>query len=245
MMLGADGRLSDDTAMRHIAAIPRLRRLRAQEAVATDDGFEALEPIADARGVLGTRVCPNFGSRAFVALLDDAGAAADSGSAARTWTTTRSRRFRDFPSLRELTPIGVQDAGFRHIGRCERLERLTCMYCRDTTDAATAHIAGLPAELLLRRPDADHRSQPGDSRAACRRSSRSSSTSARASPMPACRFSQRCRGCARSRWKDAGRHAGRNEGVSVAGAGKVFDVTRRSGAMASRDLLISCYTPEF
>ena len=48
--------------------------------------------------------------------------------------------FPSFPALRELTPIGVQDAGFRHIGRCERLERLTCMYCRDTTDRATEHI---------------------------------------------------------------------------------------------------------
>jgi hypothetical protein len=48
-----------------------------------------------------------------------------------------------FPALRELTPIDVQDAGFLHIGRCERLERLTCMYCRDTTDTATKHIAGL------------------------------------------------------------------------------------------------------
>jgi len=37
----------------------------------------------------------------------------------------------------------VKDDGFRHIGRCERLERLTCMYCRETTDAATDHIAGL------------------------------------------------------------------------------------------------------
>jgi len=41
-VLGADGRLSDDVAMRHIAAIPALRRLRAQESVATDTGFEAL-----------------------------------------------------------------------------------------------------------------------------------------------------------------------------------------------------------
>ena len=49
-----------------------------------------------------------------------------------------------FPALRELTPIDVQDDGFLHIGRCEQLERLTCMYCRDTTDAATEHIAGLP-----------------------------------------------------------------------------------------------------
>jgi hypothetical protein len=29
--------------------------------------------------------------------------------------------------LRELAPIDVQDAGFRHVDRCERLERLTCM----------------------------------------------------------------------------------------------------------------------
>jgi len=48
-----------------------------------------------------------------------------------------------FPALRELTPIDVRDEGFRHIGRCEQLERLTCMYCRETTDAATEHIAGL------------------------------------------------------------------------------------------------------
>ncbi len=40
--LGADGKLSDNVAMRHIAALPRLRKLRVQETVATDDGFEAL-----------------------------------------------------------------------------------------------------------------------------------------------------------------------------------------------------------
>ncbi len=49
-----------------------------------------------------------------------------------------------FPALRELTPIDVKDDGFRHVGRCVRLERLTCMYCRDTTDIATEHIARLP-----------------------------------------------------------------------------------------------------
>jgi hypothetical protein len=40
--------------------------------------------------------------------------------------------------------MDVPDEGFRHVGRCDRLEKLTCMYCRDTGDAATAHIAGLP-----------------------------------------------------------------------------------------------------
>ena len=72
--------------------------------------------------------------------------------------------FPEFPALRELTPIGVRDPGFRHVGRCTRLERLTCMYCRESGDEATAHIAGLQDSLLLRRADADHRSQPGDPR---------------------------------------------------------------------------------
>ena len=48
-----------------------------------------------------------------------------------------------FPSLREITPVGFQDWGFRHIGRCEKLEHLSCMYCRDTNDVSTEHIAGL------------------------------------------------------------------------------------------------------
>jgi hypothetical protein len=50
-----------------------------------------------------------------------------------------------FPALRELTPMDVSDAAFRHVGRCEALERLWLMYCRDTGDDATAHIEGLGA----------------------------------------------------------------------------------------------------
>jgi hypothetical protein len=48
-----------------------------------------------------------------------------------------------FRALRQLMPMDVTDAGFRHVGRCEHLESLWCMYCRDTTDVATEHIAGL------------------------------------------------------------------------------------------------------
>jgi hypothetical protein len=51
--------------------------------------------------------------------------------------------FPEFPALRELTPIGLRDPGFRHVGGCSGLERLTCMYCRESGDEATAHIAGL------------------------------------------------------------------------------------------------------
>jgi hypothetical protein len=48
-----------------------------------------------------------------------------------------------FPALKELMPMDVPDAGYRHIGKCEQLESLILMYCRETTDAATEHITGL------------------------------------------------------------------------------------------------------
>jgi hypothetical protein len=46
-----------------------------------------------------------------------------------------------FPALTELMPMDIPDDGYRHIARCERLESLVLMYCRDTTDIATQHIA--------------------------------------------------------------------------------------------------------
>jgi len=50
----------------------------------------------------------------------------------------------NFPALTELMPMDVPDNGYRHIGKCEKLESLVLMYCRETTDIATSHIAGLP-----------------------------------------------------------------------------------------------------
>jgi hypothetical protein len=141
LSLGADGRLSDDESLRHIAAIPRLRNLRAQEAVATDEGFEALSQSATLEGFWG-RVCQNFGNRAFRA-FSRMPSLKRMGVGCANVDDDVLALFPEFPALRELTPIGVRDAGFRHIGRCERLERLTCMYCRETTDAATAHITDL------------------------------------------------------------------------------------------------------
>jgi hypothetical protein len=140
--LGADDHLSDDDAMAHFAAIPGLRSLRAQGSIATDAGFEALSRSATLESFWG-RTCPHFGSRGFIAFsrmpaLRSLGIGCDNVDDAALG------RLPAFPSLRELTPIGVKDDGFRHVGRCERLERLTCMYCRDTTDAATAHVTGLP-----------------------------------------------------------------------------------------------------
>jgi hypothetical protein len=143
--LGADGELSDNVAMQHIAAMPRLRRLRAQGTVATDEGFEALSRSRTIEYIWG-RECPNLTGRGFIALSKMPALRGLGVSCARVDDEALSSLPR-FPSLRELTPIDVKDDGFRHIGRCEQLERLICMYCRDTTDAATAHVAGLPLKF--------------------------------------------------------------------------------------------------
>jgi len=140
-VLGCDGKLSDDLAMAHIASIPRLKKLRAQESAATEDGFVALARSQTLEGFWG-RECPNFGSRSLAAFsrmpkLRSLGVSLKNASDEALSTLP------EFPALRELTPIGVNDEGFRHIGRCQRLERLTCMYCRETGDLATGSIAGL------------------------------------------------------------------------------------------------------
>jgi hypothetical protein len=139
--LGADGALTDNVAMRHIGALPTLRKLRAQESVATDEGFEALSRSRTLENLWG-RVCPNFGSRGFIA-LSTMPALRRFGIGCKNVNDDALSRLPQFPALREITPIDFQDDGFRHIGRCERLEHLQCMYCRETTDAATEHVAGL------------------------------------------------------------------------------------------------------
>jgi hypothetical protein len=142
MVLGADGELSNNTSMRHIAAIPRLRRLRAQGTVATDDGFAALSQ-SQTLEFLWTRETPYLGNRGFIA-LSKLPALRGMGVSCKNVDDTALSLLPQFPSLRELTPIDVTDGGFRHIGSCERLTRLTCMYCRDTTDVATEFIERLP-----------------------------------------------------------------------------------------------------
>lgn len=141
MALGCDGELSDDRAMRHIAALPRLRRLRIQESAATEDGFVALARSRSIESIWG-RVCQNFGSRGFVA-FSQMPVLRNLGIGCRNVGDAALATLPEFPALRELTPIDFPDDGFRHIGRCRNLERLMCMYCRDTGDAATENIRGL------------------------------------------------------------------------------------------------------
>lgn len=40
--------------------------------------------------------------------------------------------------------MNVPDEGYHHIGLCRALESLVLRYCRETGDAATEHIVGLP-----------------------------------------------------------------------------------------------------
>jgi len=132
---------ADDRSMVYLARIPRLRYLGIQDTAAGDDGFVALSQSPSIEQIWGRR-CHSLRTRGFTALaampalrglsvsclnVDDRGVAA----------------LPAFPALRELMPMDIPDAGYRHVGRCERLERLILMYCRDTTDAATEHIAGL------------------------------------------------------------------------------------------------------
>jgi hypothetical protein len=141
--LGCQDQLCDDAAMRHIAALPKLRMLMGQGTVATDEGFESFSRSQTVEYFWG-RECPNLNGRGFVALsrmpalkglavsckfVDDAALAS----------------LPEFPALRELMPMDVGDDGFRHIGRSRQLESLILMYCRDTTDVATSHIVRMPA----------------------------------------------------------------------------------------------------
>jgi hypothetical protein len=140
--VGADGALSDDTAMQCYSQMPALRRLRAQETIATDAGFESLSQSKTLETIWTGKDAIALSDRGFVALskmpqLQDLGVSCKGVSDAALSTLAQ------FPTLRRLTPIDVSDPGFAHIGRCRTLIDLSCMYCRDATDVATEHIAGL------------------------------------------------------------------------------------------------------
>lgn len=132
---------ADDDWMPHIAAMPRLRFLGAQDTRTGDDGFVALSRSASIEYIWGRR-CHNLRGRGFLALAEMPRLRALSVSCLNVDDEALAALPR-FPSLRELMPMDVPDAGYRHIGRCECLESLVLMYCRDTTDAATEHLAGL------------------------------------------------------------------------------------------------------
>lgn len=138
--LAADAK---DDWMPHIAAMPRLRFLGAQDTTAGDEGFVALGRSRSIEYIWGRR-CHNLGTRGFLALAGMPALRALSVSCLNVGDEGLAALPR-FAALRELMPMDVPDEGYRHIGRCARLESLVLMYCRDTTDAATEHLVNLPS----------------------------------------------------------------------------------------------------
>ena len=139
--LGFLGFDATDEAMPYIAAMPRLRFIMCQDTVAGDDGFVALGRSQSIEYIWGRR-CYNLRSRGFSALASMPALRGLSVSCKNVDDDGLSALPR-FPALRELMPMDVPDDGFRHVGRCERLESLILMYCRETGDVATEHIASL------------------------------------------------------------------------------------------------------
>jgi hypothetical protein len=131
-----------DEAMPYIARMPRLRFLGCQDTVAGDDGFVALSRSQSIEYIWGRR-CHNLRTLGFAAL---ARMPALRGLAVSCKNVEDSgvAELPGFPALRELMPMDVPDEGYRHIARCHGLESLVLMYCRETGDAATGHIARLP-----------------------------------------------------------------------------------------------------
>ena len=127
--------------MPHIANISSLRFLSAQDTTATDPGWVALSKSQTLEGIWGRR-CHGLRTRGFLALSEMPMLRALSVSCLNV-DDSGIARLPHFPSLRELMPMDIPDAGYKHIGSCSNLEALTLMYCRDTTDAATEHIKGL------------------------------------------------------------------------------------------------------
>lgn len=130
-----------DDAMQYIARMPKLKFLGCQDTTCSDKAWTELGASQSIEHIWGRR-CYGLEREGFLALsriptlghlsvscrnVDDVGIAS----------------LPDFPSLRELMPMDIPDAGYRHIGRCEGLTSLVLMYCRDTSDAATEHLVGL------------------------------------------------------------------------------------------------------
>jgi hypothetical protein len=139
--LGCQNQHCDDEAMRHIAAMPWLRMLLGQGAVASDDGFAALSRSPTIEYIWG-RECPNLTGRGFAA-LQAMPALRGIALSAKNVDDAALSALPHFPALRELLPMDFSDAGFRHVGACHNLESLWCMYCQETGDAATEHIGSL------------------------------------------------------------------------------------------------------
>jgi Leucine-rich repeat (LRR) protein len=133
---------ADDAAMPWIARMRRLSHLSVQDTKASDAAWSALSASTSIERIWGRR-CHGLGNRGFRALSQIPTLRALSVSCLNV-DDDAVALLPSFPALRELMPMDIPDAGYRHIGACSALEALTLMYCRNTTDAATEHLLGLP-----------------------------------------------------------------------------------------------------
>lgn len=131
-----------DDAMPVIARFPHLRFLGCQDTPASDAAWAELGASRSIEAIWGRR-CHGLGDRGFAALSRMPRLAKLSVSCLNV-SDAALAALPDFPSLRELMPMDIPDAGYRHIGKCHALESLVLMYCRSTTDVATSHITQLP-----------------------------------------------------------------------------------------------------
>jgi hypothetical protein len=113
VFLGCPGQICDDDAMRHIAALPKLRMLMGQGTVATDPGFELFAQSQTIEYLWG-RECPNLTGRGFVA-LSRMPALKGLAVSCKFVDDVALAKLPDFHVLRELMPMDVSDDGFRHM----------------------------------------------------------------------------------------------------------------------------------
>ena len=139
--LGWLGFNATDETMGPIAALPYLRNLMCQDTSAGDAGFTKLSRSGSIEYIWGRR-CYNLTGVGFAAMARMPSLRGLSVSCKNVEDAALST-LPDFPALVEFMPMDVPGEGFPHVGRCDRLEVVRCMYCRDTGDVATAHLARL------------------------------------------------------------------------------------------------------
>jgi hypothetical protein len=143
--LNFHGPLATDAVLREIAGIARLKHLHAQDVASGDEGFIALGQCASLE-VLTVRQCPRITDRGMAAVARLPRLRSLSLGGPRL-SADALAPLAGAMQLEDLNPIVAPDAAFRHIARIPQLARLTNMYNRSTTDAATRHLRGHPRLL--------------------------------------------------------------------------------------------------
>ena len=136
--LNFHGQLATDGVLKEIAGIPHLRSLHCQDIVSGDEGFIALATCTTLER-LSARFCSHVTDRGFEAIahlprlriLDAGGPRLTDAATAPLAAAT---------ALEDFGPIMFRDPAFAHIARIPNLKRLSNMYNRGTTDAATQHL---------------------------------------------------------------------------------------------------------